>query len=192
MAAQTRCCCSLRTRRGGFALRARRHRRPDGAAQAAVRRNISTTRPARSCSRTSRALPEYYPTRCELADPARARGRHGALLPGRLGADRIRQRLEQEGAHPARRRRRRSRPMCRSTFPPRCWCRRRTSCGATIRSLPCCRSRPTSRSRSRFPPRSPAWRIPDSFPDRPSAISSRTRPARSCATPGACWDAAPA
>ena len=33
-------------------------------------------------------------------------------------------------------------------------------------------------------------RIPDFSRDRPSAISSRTRPARSCATPAACWDAA--
>ena len=38
-----------------------------------------------------------------------------------------------------------------------------------------------------LPARPPAWRISDSSPARPSAISSRTRPARSCAMPAACW-----
>ena len=47
---------------------------------------------------------------------------------------------------------------------------------------PCCRSRPISPSRSACRRRSPTCRASDSFPARPSAISSRTRRPRSCAT----------
>ena len=48
------------------------------------------------------ALPEYYPTRCELELLRERAPDIGAFLPAGLGADRVRQRLEQEGADPAR------------------------------------------------------------------------------------------
>ena len=38
--------------------------------------------------------------------------------------------------------------------------------------------------------RPPPWRMSASSRDRPSEISSRTKPARSCVMPDACWDAA--
>ena len=48
-------------------------------------------------------LPEYYPTRCELAILERHAAEMAAVHSGRCGADRIRQRLDPQGAHAARR-----------------------------------------------------------------------------------------
>ena len=60
-------------------------------------------------------LPEYYPTRTEIAILEeicrRHRGSDGAALP----ADRVRQRRQPQGAHPAARARPARRPMSRST-----------------------------------------------------------------------------
>ena len=48
-------------------------------------------------------LPEYYPTRSELAILERSCRRHGEAHSGGRGADRVRQRLDPQGAHAARR-----------------------------------------------------------------------------------------
>ena len=48
-------------------------------------------------------LPEYYPTRSELALLSTARAGHGLAVSARLRSDRIRQRVEPESAHSAAR-----------------------------------------------------------------------------------------
>ena len=60
----------------------RRHRGPDRRGRNGCCRSISMTRPARSCSRTSRVLPEYYPTRSEIAILRQHARRHGAPHAG--------------------------------------------------------------------------------------------------------------
>jgi Uncharacterized conserved protein len=79
------------------------------------------------------ASPEYYLTRCELQilgerapEIARFFPADSALIEfGSGSSKKVRILL---GA------RRRSRRMCRSTFLPRCWSRRRRICAATIRA----------------------------------------------------------
>ena len=61
-------------------------------------------------------LPEYYPTRTELAILKRARQRDRENHPGACGAGRIRRRRDDEGP-PAARTTASSRPMCPSTSP---------------------------------------------------------------------------
>ena len=63
-------------------------------------------------------LNEYYPTRTEMGFLRD----HAADIcgdPGRRGAGRVRQRVQPQDAHPARRRAARSPPMCRSTSAAR-------------------------------------------------------------------------
>ena len=61
-------------------------------------------------------LPEYYPTRTELCDPARARRRDRQAHPARRGAGRVRRRRHHQSA-PAARALRVSRPTFRSISP---------------------------------------------------------------------------
>ena len=79
-------------------------------------------------------LPEYYPTRAELAILREHAADDGAPGSGGSGADRIRQRLEPQGAHPAGGGAE-DRGLCAGRhLAPRCWRRRPTRCGATFRN----------------------------------------------------------
>ena len=156
MAAQTGAALRYEPVEERIVIRARRDRRLDRAAQAAARRNISMTRPGRSCSSRSRHCRNITRPAASSRFCATRRRDIGARSSRRLGADRVRQRLEPEGAHPARRRAD-DRGLCAGRhFRRDARRRRRRICAATIRNLRCCRSRPISRSRSRCRRRPPA------------------------------------
>ena len=96
-------------------------------------------------------LPEYYPTRCEMQILREACARHRQAGSARCRADRIRQWLEQEGAHPAA-----SVAAARRLRAGRYLWRDGRAGGARIaagfpRARRCCRSPPTSPSNSPLP-----------------------------------------
>ena len=128
-------------------------------------------------------LPEYYPTRTELEILERNARRDVGLYSARRRAGRVRHRLDQEGAHPARRRAA-DRRLCAGRYLggiSRAGGGR--ACGATCRGSRCFRSRPTSRATSICRRRSARARASDSSPARPSAISSRRTRRNFCARP---------
>ena len=154
-------------------------------AEMALGRNISTT------TAGSELFEQITRAAGILSDPHRARRfctttrrRDRALHPDRRRADRVRQRLEPQGAHPAAAPRRSSRPMCRSTSRPTSW---RSEAARLRRDLPQLAVLPVAADFTRAvraaggDPR--ARRASASFRARPSAISSRTRRPSSCAMP---------
>ena len=136
------------------------------------------------------ALPEYYPTRCELEllrerapDLARFFPVASALIEFGSGSSKkvrilLAGRADHRGVCAGRHFFRDAGPRG-GRFAPRL----SAACGAAGRSR-------FHASRSLCRPRPPPWRMSASSRDRPSEISSRTKPARSCVMPGACWDAA--
>ncbi len=148
------------------------------------RRNISTTSAARDCSSAS-------PARRILPDPHRDRDPRGQCRrnrharSGRCRAGRIRQRLEQEGAHSA------ARGAAGGGLCSGRYLRRddRTEALRLRPDLPGLQVLPVTADITKtfeLPPAG-ASRGSDFSRAPPSAISSRTRRRRSCATPAAFW-----
>ena len=184
MAALPRRASSSR-RTSPIGIRARRHRRPDGAAEAAVA-EIFLRRGRRAAVRSDHAAAGILPDALRDRDPRDACRRDRAAHPGRRGADRIRQRLDAQGAHPARRRAG-DRRLCAG----RHLCRDAAAGGG--RAAPRLSAAGGAAGRGRFHQavraaarRSRHCRASAFSRARPSAISSRTRRRRSCATPAAC------
>ncbi len=69
------------SRRSDLRVCRRRDRRSRPSPENGCRRNISTTPPARSCSKQITVLPEYYPTRTELGILRDRGGEIAAIIP---------------------------------------------------------------------------------------------------------------
>jgi hypothetical protein len=135
-------------------------------------------------------LPEYYPTRSELAvlkdhagDIAKLIPRDAAMIEFGSGSTR-KARLLLAAA-----------PTIAAYVPVDISAEMLSQEAAELRrdfpTCRCCRSRQILPSRSACQARFRRLRASASFPARRSAISNRTTPQRSCVMPARCWAAAP-
>ena len=171
-----------RSRRTGRGVCQRCHRQGCRSTRNGCRRNISMTPRAPNCSNRSRCLPEYYPTRTELRHPARSGRRDRVRSSPTARAGGVRRRRHHQG--PAAAGAVRVRRLCPGRhigrFPQRPG---RRACAGISPTSTSIRSPPISPRRSPCPMKSRPCRRSDSSPARRLAISSRTKPARSCAAP---------